>query len=94
MAAKGSSGYRAAAIIAWFGVFLFGGVLSAQPGIEAYDRGDYQAVREYLSAAPGETAEGLRQRHGAYFDLLVLVPGAGGRGASFGVASTCNSMLP
>jgi len=59
MAAKGSPGNRAAVIIAWFGVFLFGGVLSAQPGIEAYDRGDYQAVREYLSAAPGETAETL-----------------------------------
>jgi len=59
MAAKGSSGNRAAVIIAWFGVFLFGGVSWAQPGIEAYDRGDLQAVREYLSAAPGETAETL-----------------------------------
>ena len=33
--------------------------MSAQPGIEAYDRGDLQAVREYLSTVPGETAETL-----------------------------------
>jgi len=58
-AAEGSPGSRAVVIIAWFGVFLFGGVLSAQPGIEAYDRGDLQTVREYLATAPSETAETL-----------------------------------
>ena len=51
--------YRVARIAAVMGVFLFKASLSAQPGLQAYDRGDLQAVREYLLNAQNETAETL-----------------------------------
>lgn len=50
---------RVARVAAVMGVFLFRSPLSAQPGLQAYDRGDLQAVREYLLNAQNETAETL-----------------------------------